>query len=70
MKFIGIWFNMDQEIKRDVVEADNANQASEKLHSLYVGRREPGPALAVVPHEGSSKHGGDTNGYYQTTWRS
>lgn len=69
MKFVGIWFNMDQEVKRDVVDAENANQAGEKLHRMYSGREEPGMALAVVPHEGSVKNNGDTSGYYNTTWR-
>lgn len=70
MRFMGIWFNMDTEVKRDYVDASNADEASRKIHMLYAGKGEPAEALAVVPADGSKKHGGDPNGYYKTTtWR-
>lgn len=56
MRFIGIWYNMDKEVKRDIVEASNANEASAKLHQLYGNddKKEPAPCLAIAPQDGYS----------------
>lgn len=55
MRFIGIWYNLDEEVKRDYVDASNATEASGKLHALYSGTNaEPAPCLAVVPQDGYS----------------
>ena len=53
MRFMGIWFNMDSEVKRDYVDASNADEASRKIHMLYAGKGEPAEALAVLTDAGS-----------------
>lgn len=55
MRFIGIWYDMNREIKRDYVDASDVNEASDKLHALYAGRREPGPCLSVVSESWNSQ---------------
>lgn len=66
MRFIGIWYNMKSEIKRDYVTANNAEEASNKIYALYAGRKQPGPCLSVVPESGrygsGGVIGGDTRG--------
>ena len=70
MRFMGIWFNLDAEVKTDYVDANNADEASAKIHAFYAGKEEPAGALAVVPADTSKNHKGDPNGYYKTTtWR-
>lgn len=53
MRFIGIWFNMDREVKRDYVTAKDANEASMLIHAMYPNQRYPGKALTVIPANGS-----------------
>lgn len=50
LKFVGIWYNMDTEVKRDVVFARDANEASDKIHAMY--KRHPAPCLTIVPYDG------------------
>lgn len=52
MKFIGIWYDMDQEVKREEVFAKNADDASAKLHQRYPINQYPAPFLSVVPASG------------------
>lgn len=52
MTFIGIWFNTSTEVKRDRVEAKDAEDASNKLHAMYAGRQEPARCLTVTPASG------------------
>lgn len=55
MRFIGIWYNLDREVKRDYVEAANANEASAKLHKLYSSmENEPAQCLTIIPQDGYS----------------
>lgn len=58
LDFIGIWFDMISEVKRDRVRAKDANDASAKIHALYAGRAEPAPCLSVIPAGGSYGHSG------------
>lgn len=51
MKFKGIWFNLDKEVKVDVVDAANSTEASNKIHKLYAGTSEPAPCLTIVPYD-------------------
>lgn len=52
MKFIGIWYNMDEEVKREEVFAKNADEASAKLHQRYLINQWPAPLLSVIPASG------------------
>lgn len=52
MRFVGIWFNMDRETKRDYVTAKDSTEASNKIHALYPSGRYPGKALTVTPVTG------------------
>ena len=52
MKFIGIWYNMDEEVKREEVFAKNADEASTKLHQRYPINQWPAPLLSVIPASG------------------
>lgn len=65
MEFLCIWYNMDQEVKRDVVEASSSEEASNKVHLKYGGRT-PAPCLSIMAL--NSHHGGDVGGYFQTRW--
>lgn len=53
MRFIGIWFDKDREVKRDTVTAKTSDEASAKLHALYAGRKTPAPCLTVIPANGT-----------------
>lgn len=67
MKFIGIWFNMDQEVKRDIVDARDSSEASEKINSMY-GANPPASCLTIIP-ENSSITGNDMHGFsMQSQW--
>ena len=52
MKFIGIWYDMDQEIKREEVIAKTADEASAKIHTRYPINQYPAPFLSIVPASG------------------
>lgn len=47
MKYIGIWYDMQEEKKRDTVEADSVDDATKKLHLMYQGN-DPAPMLSVI----------------------
>lgn len=64
MRFVGIWYDLDREVKRDEVEASSANEASLKIHRLYDNAIEPAPALAIVPKDAYGKGVNDTRGYF------
>lgn len=67
MRFIGIWFNMDREVKRDFVDAKDSADASEKINALYFGKEPPAPCLTVIPENPSSS--GDLHGFsMQSQW--
>lgn len=53
IRFEGIWFNADSEVKRDVVMARDSNEASAKIHALYPNGNYPGEALTVVSASGT-----------------
>ena len=48
MRFVGIWFDMDREVKRDYVTAKDSDTASAMIHALYPNQKYPAPALTVV----------------------
>lgn len=50
MVFIGIWYDMNSEVKRDRVIADDVNEASNLLYAKYT--TPPAPCLSVVPENG------------------
>lgn len=52
MRFICSWYDMDREIKQDIVEASDTNEASAKVHQLYLTGQEPAPCLAIYPMHG------------------
>lgn len=52
IRFVGIWFNMDREVKRDYVNAKSADEASNMIHAMYYGKKEPATALTVYPVNG------------------
>lgn len=52
MKFIGIWYDLEQEVKREEVVAKDANEASAKLHERYPINQWPAPYLSIVPASG------------------
>lgn len=64
MEFLCIWYDLDQEVKRDVVEADNSEDASNKVYLKYGGHA-PAPCLSITA---LNSHGGDVGGYFQTRW--
>lgn len=61
MKFVGIWFDMDREVKRDVVNASDSNEASDKIHLLYRNGNFPAPCLTVTPLRGYESWDGDAS---------
>ena len=56
MRFICSWYDMDREIKQDIVEAKDTDEASAKVHMLYPAGQQPAPGLAIYP----------LNGYHDT----
>lgn len=54
MRFVGIWYNMRGEVKRDYVTANDSSTASDLIHALYRDSREPANCLSVVPADQSS----------------
>ena len=54
MRFVGIWFNMDREIKRDYCNAKDSTEASRLIHAMYPDGKYPGAALTVIPASGAS----------------
>ena len=61
MRFVGIWYNATRELKRDYVNAANAEDASAKLYAMYPDGKTPGPCLTVAPASGSYGDGGVAN---------
>ena len=57
IRFVGIWYDMTKEIKRDYVNAVDANDASNKFYAMYPPNATPGPCLSVAPASGSYGHG-------------
>lgn len=49
MRFLAIWYNLQNEVKRDIIEASDANEASELAYSKYAGTQEPAEALVITP---------------------
>lgn len=47
MTYTGIWYDMNEEKKRDHVEASSVEEATRKLHLMYNGN-DPAPMLSVV----------------------
>lgn len=65
MKFVGIWFNVDEEVKRDYVDAKDSNEASAKINKLYDGKEPPAPCLTILVQDRSKNDGSpDLNGFY------
>lgn len=64
MRFIGIWFDLDREVKRDYVDAKDSTEASEKINALY-GQNPPAPCLTIIAQDGlggsSDLHGFNMN---------
>jgi hypothetical protein len=63
MEFTCIWYNMDQEVKRDIIEAKDSEEASAKVYSLY-GGNPPAPALSIMASSGRC----DIGGYFNSRW--
>lgn len=53
-KFQVIWYNMDQEVKRDLIEsAEDEKDALEKAYELYGGKdNAPAPLNTVIVLKG------------------
>ena len=65
MRFVGIWFDLDQEVKRDYVDAKDSSDASEKINSLYAGKEPPAPCLTILVQDSKKNNGSsDLNGFY------
>ena len=60
MRFCGIWFNMDREVKRDYCNAKDSTEASAIIHAMYPDQNYPGAALTVVPASGAATAGNTT----------
>lgn len=56
MKFVCIWYNMDSEVKRDIIHANSSEEASMKVHAKYQPGCEPAPCISIVPESGSSNY--------------
>ena len=54
MRFVGIWYNMHGEVKRDYVSANDSSVASELIHEIYRQSKEPADCLTVIPADQSS----------------
>lgn len=63
MRFICSWYNMDTEVKRDIVEAKDTNEASDKVYRLYPPGKPPAPCLAIFPMNGYHDSKSDINTY-------
>lgn len=53
IQFEGIWFNADNEVKRDHVLARDSDEASAKIHALYPDGDYPAECLSVVSLTGT-----------------
>lgn len=63
MEFTCIWYDMEKEIKREVVDARDSEEASAIVNSKYNGHP-PAPCLSITANKGSN----DVCGFFQTRW--